>query len=91
MKDLYEVYIVETMSGKLYTGIAKDADKRFDEHLNDKRKGAKFFRSDPPKKILFRENGQNRSEASKLEARIKKLSRAKKIELISGSLKSSDI
>jgi len=78
----WEVYIVRTQSGRLYTGIAKDPDKRFMEHLEDRKKGAKFFRFDPPEKIVFRKKKKSRSEAQRLEYQIKSLSRREKLELL---------
>ena len=82
MSDWF-LYIVETEDGKLYTGITTDVDRRFKEHCEDK-KGAKFFRSSVPKKVVYREQVENRSIASKREAQIKKLTRANKIKLING-------
>ena len=80
-KDLeWDVYIVEAENGKLYTGIARDCHKRFEEHLSSP-KGAKFFRSTKPKRILYVEKAKDRSEASKREAAIKKLSRVQKLAL----------
>jgi len=71
--------MVETQSGKLYTGITTDVERRYAEHSGKSgKKGAKFFRSDKPKKIVFQEESKNRSEASKREAAIKKLSRKEK-------------
>lgn len=77
----WEVYIIETTSGKLYTGITNHLDQRFNDHQSGK-KGAKFFRISKPKSIVFREKHPNRSEASKRESAIKKMSRAEKLELI---------
>jgi putative endonuclease len=74
--------MIESLSGKLYTGIAKDIEKRFLEHAADPRKGAKFFRSDPPVRIVYSELYANRSEASKREAVIKKMTRQEKLQLI---------
>jgi putative endonuclease len=65
----WSVYIIETECGKLYTGIAKDIFKRFEEHQNSK-KGAKFFRAARPKKIVFSIGDLNRSEALKKEIQI---------------------
>ena len=76
----WTVYIVETESGKLYTGIALDPEKRFEEHRSGK-KGAKFFRMDPPKKIVYREEYPNRSAASQREYALKQLSRSDKLDL----------
>lgn len=84
MKNLnWEVYIIESESGKLYTGITNNLDKRFTDHLNGK-KGARFFRFSAPKKILFREIHSNRSEATQREISIKKMSRTEKFNLILG-------
>ncbi len=38
----WQVYIIQTECGKLYTGITNDLERRFDAHLN-KQKGAAFF------------------------------------------------
>lgn len=76
------VYIIRSKSGKLYTGITTDIERRFEEHKNNKKKGAKFFRSDPAKEIVYTESFKNRSEASKKEAEIKKLTRKEKEELL---------
>lgn len=76
----WEVYIIETEDGTLYTGITTDLERRFSEHASSK--GARFFRTSPPKALLFRERHPSRASASKREAEIKKLSRAQKLALI---------
>ena len=73
--------MIETKSGKLYTGITNNLDLRFAAHL-DGRKGARFFRFSSPEKIVFRESHPGRSEASKRESEIKKMTRAQKQALI---------
>lgn len=77
----WEVYIIKTESGKLYTGITNNLEKRFSSH--QKKSGAKFFRISSPEKIVFREKFENRSLATKREIEIKKLSRKEKLLLIS--------
>ena len=77
----WEVYVIQTDDGKLYTGITSDLARRFDEHQSHK-KGARFFHFPEAKKVLFRESHPNRSEASKREMAIKKLTRKEKLELI---------
>lgn len=81
-KSKWEVYIIETASGKLYTGITTNLDRRFAAHLSGK-KGARFFRFSKPRAILFRENHSNRSKATKREIAIKKMTRQEKLKLIS--------
>ena len=77
----WEVYIIQAESGKLYTGITTDLDKRFANHLQGS-KGARFFRFSRPKCILYREKHINRSEATRRELTIKKMSRKQKLALI---------
>ena len=80
----WEVYIIQTKSGKLYTGITNDLDRRFEAHLKGQ-KGARFFHFSSPEKIMYREPQPNRSEASKRECAIKKLSRNEKLALIASA------
>lgn len=77
------LYIIETECGKLYTGITTDLDRRFAEHQGKvgKNKGAKFFRGKKAKVIQYAEEILDRSQASKREYEIKRLSAAKKREL----------
>ena len=77
----WEVYIVQTHSGKLYTGITTDLERRFFEH-DGKPQGAKFFRTSRPEKVVFREKHKNRSLAAIREAAIKQMTRAQKQQLI---------
>jgi putative endonuclease len=76
---MWSVYIIQTKKGKLYTGISTNVKRRFQQHLTGK--GAKFFRSDVPVKVVFCKKYKNRSAASIEEARIKKLKRSEKFEL----------
>jgi len=78
----WEVYMIETESGRLYTGIARSSAKRFAEHSSDKKKRAKFFRSDRPLRIVYIETRPTRSAALKREHEIKSFSRKKKLSLI---------
>lgn len=79
----WDVYIIQTTSGKLYTGITIDLDRRFEAHLKGE-KGARFFRFSGPRRVLFRETHPNRSEATRREIQIKKMSRAQKFDLLLG-------
>ena len=77
----YFVYILECSDSTLYTGIATDLKRRVDEH-NNSDKGAKYTKIRRPLKLVYSEESENRSSASKREYEIKKLSREKKLELI---------
>ena len=77
----YFVYMVECSDKTLYTGIAKDLKKRVDEH-NLSNKGAKYTKARRPVTLIYSKKLKDRSEASKMEYAIKKLSREKKLQLI---------
>lgn len=81
----WHVYIVQTAAGLLYTGISTDPARRLLEHQSGK-KGARSLRGKSPLQIVFQTTVADRSAASVLEARIKRLTRAQKLQLISGTL-----
>ena len=75
------VYMIQASDGSLYTGITTDVDRRFQEHLSGN-KGAKYFQGRKPERVVFVEEGHDRSSASKREAEIKRLRREQKLVLI---------
>lgn len=80
------IYILRCKFGNLYTGITTDVERRIREHEEGGSKGAKNLRGKAPLTLEFCSEAGNRSRATKLEARIKKLSRIQKEELINGQL-----
>ena len=85
----WQVYIVLAATGVLYTGISTDPARRLREHETGK-KGARSLRGKGPLQIVFQTGVADRSAASVLEARIKRLSRAQKLQLVSGEIKLDD-
>ena len=77
----WTVYVIQTESGKFYTGITVDLERRLGEHRVGSR-GAKFFRTSPPKRVVYEERHVERSGALRREREIKGMSRAEKLELI---------
>ena len=75
------VYIVECSDGTFYTGITKDLSKRILEHNLGKR-GAKYTRARRPVKLVCFNIVNNRSEALKLELKVKSIKRSKKIDYL---------
>lgn len=75
---MWYVYVILTGKEKLYTGISTDPERRFVEHLCDTKKGAKYFRSDSPQKIVYLEEYDTMSEALVREAEFKKWPSLKK-------------
>ena len=78
---LWYVYIVECIDNTLYTGITTDIDRRISEH-NSSDRGAKYTKSRRPVELVYFEESENRSTASKRECAIKKLTRSDKLLLI---------
>jgi len=78
---MYYVYIVKCSDNTLYTGITTDLLRRVDEH-NRSKKGAKYTRLRRPVSLVYSEECQDRSSASKREAAIKKLKRVEKLAII---------
>lgn len=77
---MWYVYIIRCKDGTYYTGITTDVDRRLKEHNSGT--GAKYTRSRTPVELEECKEFKNRSEASKEEARIKKLTRVRKEKLI---------
>lgn len=75
------VYILKCSDDTLYTGVAKDVDRRLEEH-NVSNLGAKYTRGRRPVRLVYREESLSRSDACKREAMIKKMSRTQKLSLI---------
>lgn len=76
----WEVYFVRCRDGSLYTGIARDAEKRLAVHNSGH--GAKYTRSRLPVTLVYRETCSDHSAALRREIALKKLSRAEKEALI---------
>lgn len=79
----FSVYIVRCADDTYYTGIAADVARRIVEHESSPR-GAKYLKGRGPLQLVYAEAVGDRSRASQLEYRIKKLDRSDKEALISG-------
>jgi len=76
----WQVYIILCKDNSLYTGITTDVQRRFAQHLAGT--GAKYFRGHSPLRLVYLEDGHDRSSASRREAEIKKLRPEDKRRLI---------
>jgi len=81
------VYMVRCQNGSLYTGITTDIERRLLEHQGTNGKGAKYLKGKGPLTLVWHTTADNRSQASRLESGIKKLSKDNKSRLISGDRK----
>ena len=74
------VYMLECSDNSIYTGITNNLENRLKKHQSGD--GAKYLRGRLPIKIIYRELFINRSEATKREISIKKMSKKEKNILI---------
>lgn len=75
------VYILRCADTSLYTGITTNLERRTREH-NEGRAGAKYTKVRRPVELVYSEAAANRSDASRREAEIKRMSRADKLLLV---------
>lgn len=75
----YTVYMLVCTGGTLYTGIARDVAARFKAHQRGT--ASKYTRAHPPLAVVYTEPAPSRSAALKREVAIKRLSKARKLEL----------
>jgi putative endonuclease len=77
----WTVYIIRCRDQSLYTGITTDLARRFAEHAGSGR-GAKALRGKAPLRLVWSRKTGSRSEASRLEYWIKRMSKEQKEELV---------
>ena len=80
-KKNYFVYLLECKNRTIYTGITTDVERRISEHR--KGKGSKYVEKKGVNRLLATWICTNRSEASRLEYKIKQLSHTEKKQLVS--------
>lgn len=80
---LYHVYMLKCLrDNSYYTGIAKDVEKRLDEHRNNPKRGSKYVRSRLPVQLVYVTPPMERVHAQRLEINLKKLSHHDKKEIV---------
>ena len=75
----WSLYLLECRDGSIYTGIARDVEKRFEAHCTGK--GARYTRTHPPLRILAAMVIGDRSHALSAEYRVKQLTAVEKRRL----------
>ena len=76
------VYMVRCKDDSLYTGIAKDLGNRMNEHYYKKKNGAKYTKSRQIQTLEMVWETEDWSLAARIEYRIKRLDRERKLELL---------
>lgn len=79
---MYWVYTLLCEDGSLYTGFTDDIKKRVNTHYYRKKSAAKYTKSHKVCEIVGAWTTSSETAARKLEFRIKRLDRAKKLLLI---------
>ncbi len=82
MSNKWYIYILRCADHSLYTGITNDLARRLNEHATQDSKSAKYMRGKTPFELVFQFEVDNRSIATKIEYKIKHLSRENKLALI---------
>lgn len=83
VKEPWFVYLLLCRNGAIYTGVARDPDKRLLAHLQGR--GARYTRSFPPVALLYREEWEDKSQALRRERWIKRLPRREKWRFMFGA------
>jgi putative endonuclease len=78
---VWSVYMIRCRDDSLYTGIATDVARRFKEHQSGST-GSKYLRGRAPLELVLQLQVGDRSLASKIEHRIKKLPRPEKEKVV---------
>lgn len=82
MKE-YFVYILECCDGSYYTGITTDMERRLRQHNGELVGGAKYTSARKPSSLLcISVPLSSRSEASKLEYKVKKQKKESKVAFL---------
>jgi len=81
LKVQWHVYILRCADDTLYTGITTDVERRLAEH-NASARGATYTRGRRPVRLVWQASAANRSDASRQEHRLKRLTRAAKEHLV---------
>lgn len=79
---IWHLYVVRTVSGALYAGIATNVRRRYQEHVDGGPKAARFLRANPPKELIFSRRVGTRALALKVEYRFKQLSKKRKEAIV---------
>jgi putative endonuclease len=88
---MWYLYLIRCRDGSLYTGIATDVVRRFEEHVGPGNKGSKYLRGRGPLKLVFQTAFEDRSAASRAEYRVKRLTKDTKEAIVSGEIGIEDL
>ena len=85
----WSVYILRCADGSLYTGVARDLEKRLLQHNGELAGGARYTRGRRPVQLLWSAPAHERSSAQLQEAAIKRMAMAEKLRFIGFAVKNN--
>lgn len=83
------LYLIRCGDGTIYTGTSNDVSRRLAEHQSGK--GARYLRGRGPLLLARKIRVGAKSDAFKMEWRVKRLPRSKKEKLIAGKIRLKDL
>ena len=81
MSDWY-LYLIRCRDSTLYTGISTNVDRRFAEHQGAGNAGSRYLKGRGPLSLVLQEKLGSKNLALKVERRVKRMSKARKENLI---------
>jgi putative endonuclease len=84
VKDCWHVYFLRTRRSALYAGITNDVKRRVNAHETGR--GAKALRARGPLRLVYQAEIGSRALALRVERRLKRLSKARKEEIVAAQL-----
>ena len=84
--DGWWVYLVRCSDQTLYSGVTVNLTRRVRQHNGELVGGARYTRGRRPVELVWQKSVTSRSEAQKLEAPKRNLSRRDKLRLIAGTI-----
>jgi len=82
MSGHWHVYILRCADGSLYTGVARDLQRRLLQHNGALAGGSRYTRGRRPVELVWSGTEEDRGAAQRREASIKKLCRKEKLLLL---------
>jgi putative endonuclease len=82
----WSLYIIRCKDRSLYVGITTDVDRRFQEHLSQGKRCAKYLRGRKPLALVYQADVGTKAQALRLEYTLKQLPKAKKEAFLHGNV-----
>ena len=76
----YYVYVISCEDNSFYTGYTKNVELRMKRHIEGR--GSRYTRMHKPKRLVYVEKMNSKSDAMKRERQIKRLNHRQKLKLI---------